>query len=125
MEISFRFYNFKFENFYNFFYKYSYNFDLKIEISYETSINFYYIKIYIYYGIYGLLKFRVALTIRFAKKTHHDMSEILRIPCKMKLCIFWKYIKNITFAIQNDFWNILKYNGILRNILPAIGNEIK
>ena len=76
-----------------------------------------------------------ALTMRFAKNTQHNTSEVLRLARKMtmdtstvlrlprKQHIFWKRRKHIAPATQNDFRHITKHVWTPRSAKPATRNE--
>ena len=76
------------------------------------------------HGICTLWPLDAALTLRFAKNTHHDTSKVLRLPREMTMevakvlrlprklqLIFWKRCKSIAPAKQNDFWHVMKESG--------------
>ena len=80
---------------------------------------------------------RAALTMRFAENMQHDTSKVLRLPRKMKAevskvlrlprkmqHIFWKWSKSIASETQNDFWRVLKHDGMPRSATPATQNDM-
>ena len=67
-------------------FKFSSRTDLKIDVSCEASVDFHHLSQNATpateYGTSSPL--RAALTMRFAKNTHHNTSEVLRLPRKMR-----------------------------------------
>ena len=89
------------------------------------------------HGIGTLSPLRAALTMWFAKNMQHDTSKVLPMPRKMKSemskvlrlprkmqHIFWKYRKSIAPATQNDFWCVLKHDGMPRSATPVTQNDM-
>ena len=87
------------------------------------------------HGICALSPLDAALTMRSAKSTQHDMSEVLRLPCKMTMdmskvlrlpgklqLILRKRRESIAPATQNDFRKVTKHVSMSRSAMPATRN---
>ena len=76
---------------------------------------------------------RATLTMRFAKNTQHDTSNVLRLPRKMTSevsrvvllprILLWKFGKSIALATQNDLWHVRKVVEMSLSAMPATRNE--
>ena len=104
---------------------------LEIDVSREASLNFHHhlTKCHACHGISTLSPLKAALTLRFAKKTQHDTSEVLRLPRKMTMevskalllprqmqrIILGKRCKSNAPDTQNDFRHVLKHVGTSRS----------